>query len=497
MILLSVCGEDCSIQVCPICASPEVQSNIVDMILYRTLGDVDPDMETVDDMLITIPACGHVFTVETLDGLCDMSAFYDRNEELGKWVALKAPPSDYVKPPTCPTCRKAITCPRYGRVFKRADLDILERNVASGMSQSLQKVSEKMQHKSLEEMKDHLKASAIKQKEELKAAAKGDVKERAAKQKKLLREVRNIPLPAININAADALHGIPKTEVAAWRRGPVDVLFTAYREAVDITKTRYAHTHAWEASFSYLYKKEMDNAAQDPERAPRNPQEHAMRMAKMKVGQPQPRADMKFRVEALWRTVNIRLTLAELAQLWVGELFAGNVKTEFAVNELLWNGYIAFLLRSCKQDADITLEITMVSESRRQTIRTRLLLLRINLEQFRFNVEMSRRRADFNTDTRRELADRAHEKWAEAKQEVRAAMDEYTNRSRTALDEEREWLTEHFISPARLFLDEWQKLETSLRRDTFYEPLSLKEMTDVVKALNFCRSISPLYHAPF
>ena len=69
IILLSVCGEDCTIQVCPICASPEVQSNIVDMILYRTLGDVDPDMETVDDMLITIPACGHVFTVETLDGL--------------------------------------------------------------------------------------------------------------------------------------------------------------------------------------------------------------------------------------------------------------------------------------------------------------------------------------------------------------------------------------------------------------------------------------------
>ena len=58
----------------------------------------------------------------------------------GQWLGFKDPPTGFRKPPTCPTCRKAITSPRYGRIFKRADLDILENNVASRMSLALKEV---------------------------------------------------------------------------------------------------------------------------------------------------------------------------------------------------------------------------------------------------------------------------------------------------------------------------------------------------------------------
>ena len=40
-------------------------------------------------------------------------------------------------PPTCPTCRVSITARRYGRVYKRASLDMLERTVATKMNREL------------------------------------------------------------------------------------------------------------------------------------------------------------------------------------------------------------------------------------------------------------------------------------------------------------------------------------------------------------------------
>lgn len=58
-----VCGEPCNSQICPLCASDEEKSVVVDQILWRTLGDIDPDGCILDEMLITLPNCGHVFTV--------------------------------------------------------------------------------------------------------------------------------------------------------------------------------------------------------------------------------------------------------------------------------------------------------------------------------------------------------------------------------------------------------------------------------------------------
>lgn len=107
---------------CPLCASPDDQNSVVDFIMQRTLAEVSPDEETLDELLITIPNCRHTFTVETLDGHCGMSDYYDREGTEGKWTQCKEPPFGFRAPPVCPTCRAAITCPRYGRIFKRADL---------------------------------------------------------------------------------------------------------------------------------------------------------------------------------------------------------------------------------------------------------------------------------------------------------------------------------------------------------------------------------------
>ncbi|KAH8107252.1 P-loop containing nucleoside triphosphate hydrolase protein [Cristinia sonorae] len=475
----SVCGENCDIQVCPLCASEDVANAVVDLILHRTIADVDPDMETVDEMLITIPNCGHAFTVETLDGICDMPIFYQRSEDDTEWIGLCQPPPGFLKPPTCPTCRAAITCPRYGRIFKRADLDILENNVASAMSQSLEKVADRIRVVSARPLKEMLIPVATDLRSHLKKPEpNGNVKERKARRTKILKENRRTPLALPFILPNNNLHGVPISEVKPWK-AIVEPLFTAYKESCHIASTRSAHVRAWEASFSYLYKREMDLAAAHPSMAPRNPQEYAMRMAKMNVGQPQPRADVRFSVEAFWLTINVRLILVDLAKAWTDELASsadgGNT------NRRLWDGYVSFLLKSCKQDAETTLGLTQESESRRQTVRTRLLMFRIELEQFRFNVDMMRRAITFDLQTRMDLADRAYIMRKESYMGIQHVAQSHLRTSRN----DTEWLKENFITPSGILQGEWEKLENSLRRDTFYQEVSLQEMTDIVKAMNF------------
>ena len=108
-----VCGEDCYIQICPSCADANTKSKVVDFIMGRTMEDIDINQNTLDEILITLPICSHSFTVETLDGHCDMTQFYRGGAE-ERWIGFQNPPTGFLKPPTCPMCRSAITSPRYG-----------------------------------------------------------------------------------------------------------------------------------------------------------------------------------------------------------------------------------------------------------------------------------------------------------------------------------------------------------------------------------------------
>ncbi|KAI0088042.1 P-loop containing nucleoside triphosphate hydrolase protein [Irpex rosettiformis] len=478
----SICGEDCGVQVCPLCAPPEQQNSVVDFIMQRSLAEIDSDSESLDELLITVPACGHVFTVETLDGHCSMTDYYRRDPKDERWIGLQAPPSGFRKPPTCPTCRAVITCPRYGRVFKRADLDILENNVAFSMSQFVQSILRNVSSFSLDGLEARLRIAGSNASSKAHIPPKGDPKSRQRKQRTLLQRVGQIPLPPTSLDPGSLeLHGALPAEVELWRE-VVKPLLSAYRDATNIASTRSAHTHAWEASFSYLYQKEIQRSLHDPDHAPRNPQEHAMRVASMGVGQPRPIADQRFLVEAFWLTINIRLTLAQLTQAWMAGLCSHEIyPTE---SRLIWQLYTAFLYRGCYRDAQLALSIAESSGSHRQTVKTHLLILRIELEQFRFNVDGAKRTRTFG-EQRTKLAERAKLKSQDAHQRVAAALQEYLHVRRSNQDEQQGWLAENFEHHAKTIFSEWEKLEKSLVSETFYEPLSLREMENIVRGLNF------------
>lgn len=471
-----MCGEDCSIQTCTLCAPENLQQNIVDVVMQRTLAELDTNSESIDELTITIPACRHVFTVETLDGICELQEYYRRDGKTGKWVGLEAPPPGFKQPPSCPTCRAAITSPRYGRVFKRADLDILENNVASHMSQSLNSLRRKVDAFPKVAVRAAINVTALKVRMTSVNMSKREIKQQQGAQARLLRATRTIPVGLEVVDPLNrTLHSLPIDEVKAWKKALLD-LFTAYRDTEAIANTRSAHSHAWEASFSYLFQSEMDGIAANPATAPRNPQEYAMRVARLKVGQPPPRADKRFLVEAFWVSLTIRLTLAELAGEWLDAV--GGRSRYPPGNKRAWATYISFLLRSCAADAQIALQITRDSESHRQEAMTALLIMRIELEQFRFNVKMTRQGSSMTPEMMHKLADGALEKTREATARVRAISGRSARRGGAAIDR----LQSEFTQPAEAILEEWAALERSLRLNTFYQPVSLEELTQVVKA---------------
>ena len=436
-------------------------------------------------MIITIPTCHHVFTVETLDGLTGMKDFYSRDEKDTKWKGLLVP-LGFINPPTCPTCRSPITCPRYGRIVKRADLDILERNVAAHMSQSLDK-----RQQVLEDIKeDTLKALLSEEAAKITISDPKDLPTRKlAKQKNLRRKVLETggsgsPASERNIRASnEALHFMESNVVSVWRKA-THQYFAVYRDIVKITERRYAHTQAWEASLSLLYEREVKAGLENPATLPRNPQEHAMRMARIYIGQPRPLADRRFLVEAFWVTLHIRLTLIGLAQIWVREV--NKRPGQYSAFHLQqWAVYIDFLLQTCVRDAEKAYEIARDSESHRQIVKSRLLLMRIDLEVFRFNLSMCRHYGTFK-DSREELVVKVDTLGTEAEVQMEDTVNAHLARMEIRSRQQEEvWVEDNFTSIAKTIVSEWMEMKKSIKMDTFYQPLSLDERMQIVRAMNF------------
>ncbi|KAG6900490.1 hypothetical protein C0993_009800 [Termitomyces sp. T159_Od127] len=479
-----VCGEDCSIQICPRCA-PDIQDCVVDVILQRTLQDIAEEEESLDELLITLPKCRHVFTVETLDGICEMTDYYTKNQN-GGWADLRTPVSETAfgerkKPPVCPTCRSAITSPRYGRVFKSADLDILERNVISRMSTQLGDIREKMTKISKSDLEKKLAATAsvIRAEDVTAAEVRGVRKGRMKVQRRYLAEKTETPLPVTTLDPGNRDLFLVSPNVGdAWSR-TVKPLTQLYGHAIKVATMRPAHTKAWEASWSYLVEEELKSTVADPARAPRNLNQFAMQMARRKVGQPQPRADKRFVVEAFWVTIQVRFILVHLACSWLTS--AGKNKDYGSMQLKMWALFTTVLLEGCRRDANIAYKVAEASETRRQMTVSQLLLMRLDFELHQLDYRLAQESGTIR-ECRQDLAGKTSAGVLKVDQDIQRIVDEH---KRILPQDMKDWLHQNFIDTAHSIQQEWQKLDRSIRQATFYEPVSLDEKMDVVKALNF------------
>lgn len=462
---------------------------MADFILQRTLADIEPDLESLDELLITIPSCRHTFTVETLDGHCGMSEFYSCKPD-GTWLGLLSPVG-FRRPPTCPTCRSEITAPRYGRICKRANLDILERNVAAQMSLSLGTVQTLVESVSVSSKKTQLLNAA--KKIDLKFKDKTSEAKRAHQAKarsRVLRAEQEVAVSDRDILFSNTiLHAIDRSVGDVWRKAMHELLF-AYKQAVQVAETRSAHKEAWDAAFSYLHESEVNASLDDPGTSARQPMVHAMRVAKIKIGQPRPLADRRFLVEAIWLTIHIRLVMTDLMIVWINAINERTSDGNNSTQQLSWATYIGFLFKSCLRDADVAFDVAKDSESHRQISRTALYQMRISLEEFRFDIMMCKMTGQFKEqDQRSASAARASMLRKEAEVLMKTTIKQHLEKKTS--NEEMNWLETNFSSVARDIMDEWAEIERSIRMDTFYQPVSLEERIAIVKAMDFCK------HRPF
>lgn len=117
----SICGEVCrDVAYCQTCAHSTIKGMVVDFIMSSTFEEVNLD----EDPCI-IPPCGHILTLESMDGHMSMSDFYAFNSE-GSIIDVKnsAEPFSASEMKSCPTCRGPLrNLNRYSRIVRRALID--------------------------------------------------------------------------------------------------------------------------------------------------------------------------------------------------------------------------------------------------------------------------------------------------------------------------------------------------------------------------------------
>jgi hypothetical protein len=459
--------------------------------MQRRLDEIDVSSNDISERLIKLE-CGHIFTVETLDDQCKMSDYYESNA-LGTFTDTKAPPVNFQIPPSCPTCRGPITALRYGRVTKRANLDLLEQNVASTMSSDLEKVGPEIENFSarLDDVKGVAKSIAFKPPSE---EAENFDKLSAHRKTRFGREFEPLPPDEISQASMTDIHGFSRKEGEAWNKVVCDLL-GLYRKVANVAGTRGPHVRAYWAAFTALYRLELSAIASDPKRATDTPGHVAIAEVMKKIDQP-PQADTRFQVEGFFLSLELRYTLAEVAQSRIEGLNVSSGKEIVLRHERLWRSFVSFIYESCIRDAEKALKIAQKSSASRLAAKAGVNILRGKLELFRFEILAERtllsRQGLLNSERRAELSAKTRQEAESVKLEMKRLQTTYT-RSRPGVSTiadlklERKWFLEICQEKGDKFVKEYEALATHLRTERGYEPLSLKEREDIVKSFGFCK----------
>ncbi|KAH8998233.1 hypothetical protein EDB86DRAFT_3234341 [Lactarius hatsudake] len=467
----SICGEPCEQQTC------------------RKVDIIDLSSDDISERLIRLE-CGHIFTVETLDGNCNMSEYYE-SDAMGAFTATKAPPVNFQTPPSCPACRGPITALRYGRITKRASLDILEQNVASTMSSAIEKVGPEIEEFSrrLDNAKGEAKSIAF---NPLSDDADDFDALSARRRTRFGPESEPLPHEELSLASMTSVHGFSAKEGRAWNKVVRDLL-KLYKKVADVARTRGPHVQAYGAALATLYRLELSAMASDPERATDTPEPVAMMEVNKKIGQPPHKADTRFQVEAFFVSLELRYTLAEIAQSRIEGLNVESRDEMVLRHELLWRSFVSFIYESCIRDAEKALRIAEKSSASRLAAHAGVNILRGKLELFRFEILAERtllsRQGLLDNDRRNELTAKALSESKAANREMKRIETTYTRSRPVAntaeLRSEREWFTQNCGEKGDKFVKEYNALATHIRTERGYEPLSLKEREDIVKSFGF------------
>jgi len=438
--------------------------------MNNTIADLDLDSDELDSILIRL-SCGHIFTAETLDGICELRKFYSSTPD-GIWTGL-SPPSAGSAPvlPTCPTCRGTITARRYGRVCKRANLDLLERTVATKTSKDLNELGRRVTGLDVQGLLDSVCAISIP--EEAKAL---EPQEKKKIQK--LREAntkKELPLDSKCLRRLN-MHGMLRNENQEWGQS-LKELFDIYDAVSAVAATRSAHATAYDAAISMLYDQELRRVYAGP-RPPPHPEEVAFALAKRLIGTDPPNADKRFRVEAIWLSMELRYILggATLARLETLKRHTGNGNDQCLT---LWSDFTDLVFESCVDDAQLAAKITTDTGAAVQSLEATMKTCRAILEFTKAKCSISEARGRFNEE---------REHWLSVAKRLKADAEAHGREAGQDLFRKQrsgglcQVISEKLMIPLSSLLGKWDELITSLSRTTFQSaPPSREELAAIIK----------------
>ncbi|CAE6502582.1 unnamed protein product [Rhizoctonia solani] len=472
-----LCGEPCANQVCRACASEDQLDAVVDMIMQLTLRDVD-NSDSLDAMTITLK-CGHTFTVETLDGITHLGDFYAQNPE-GKWVQAITPEThgeNRVRP-VCPTCRGDIDALRYGRVCKSSNLAILQHNISSKLSKLL-RVAQTTLGEALIGLEPAIVLAADKCPPYESPSLPEVVKANEALEI-LLRKQPELPTPSKTLEGLHEFHGLPSAYTKLWK-GVVKKLLQAYRQAQQVTTHRDSTVQTYEASLATLFEEELEYFAAHPTPTSKNIEQRALQLARMRIGQPPPRASLRFTVEAFWVTIRVLISLAETANH--ASKTIRNRGTDPIQNCTPWSNLAEYFLRRAVHDSRTALNLAERSESWNKAAKCQVIAMQAQFElvshQCRTTIELGRLTAATKVDLMRMCTEEF-----EAAQELRMKVArEYVDRGANDSRSRMQWIEDNFLEPTVQILDSWKELKQIVESGVWYSTLTKEESRDIMRAL--------------
>ena len=437
-----------------------------------TISDLDLNSDELRNILIRL-ACGHTFTVETLDGICELRKFYSSTSD-GRWTGLSPPPSGLAPlPPTCPTCRGSITARRYGRVYKRANLDILERTVATKMNRELSGLGSRAAGLLVWSLRDEYSELEIPNESE----------PWSTEQRQKLEDIRQndfkneLPLNHDCLWSLE-MHGIAKGDSEDWNR-LLKPLLQLYKAAIGVAATRSAHATAYEATMSILYDREITALTARPQ-PPSSPADTALMLAKRLVGTGPPLADKRFRVEAIWLSMELRYVLGSIALSRLRRI-RSRARSSEDQQAVVWATFTEFIFKSCVQDAYLALKITADCGATVQSLDAVAKFCRAVLEHAKATCSVEPLIGSIQEE-------RNH--WKLEAERLRAQAESFANDEERAFFARRGYhipeidlVGDKLIKPINLILEQWDELITRLSSAKFCGPPPSKaELSTIVKA---------------
>lgn len=463
-----------------------------------TLEELDLTSTDLDGRLITLE-CNHVFTVETLDGVCGIKDYYKHDGN--RWVEPTLPPPGSVKSPVCPQCRGEIRSPRYGRVLKRCNLDLQERTVAADISNRLQRVIRSYHDLDLSAIQNGLLSGA--------PTNPGSPLDEAkllfltsTYQNRLQENDRTKPFQSLELwgRCLQEDYGF-QSEIAQTWNLHLQSIRTAYVNTYSIATTQSAHRIAYERSLSQVYRHQLELMSPTSE-SYSGSQEVALHIAKIKVGMTPPAADRRFFVEAIWLSIDLRLMAASVTMKLQAKVFKAE-KDNVPVLSRVWNWmntttlaegqskvltlYIQFLHDTCLVDAELALKTARSSGAHRQALKSELKVLRIRLEQFNLKVHLLENEpTSIRVNKRKAFSSNANEEYKKALRVINDTTNAYF-KSKGNTQDEQEWVEKNFMQTAREIAKSWEDASRQLASGTFYQPVSIEEKRQIQQAFGFSK----------